>query len=665
MSVQEHPGEQARSHAVEDYCKAIFTLQSRGEAPVSTNALARRLRITPGSVSAMLKKLDGDGLIVRVPYRGARLTPAGRRVALEVIRHHRLLELFLAETLEMPWDRVHAEAEVLEHVISEELEQLIAAKLGNPTLDPHGDPIPNAELELPERKPSRSLDSLDEGEGGVFVRVSDADPEMLRRRHTRAGDRWPARAGDAGGGRAMSPPPPPPPRIRADPVLEGVGAGTGVGVAVVGATVGVGVGVGGAAAGEIALGPSHLDVLLAKGRVKATLAMLGPAFVAAIAYVDPGNFATNIQGGAQLGYLLLWVVLVANLMAMLIQYLSAKLGIVTDHSLPELFRERYPRTLSWGMWVQAEVMAMATDVAEFVGAALGLNLLFGVPLLTAGIMTGFIAFAILELQSRGHRRFELAISALLGVIFLGFLYEALRIGPSARESLGGLVPHLGGDDSLYLAVGIVGATVMPHVIYLHSALTNGRTPVRNARERSRVLRFERIDVIVALGLAGLVNLAMLAVAAKLFHGTGHTGISTIEQAHAGLARMVGGGAALAFSVALLASGASSSSVGTYAGQVVMRGFVGLRIPVLARRLVTMIPAIVVLAVGLSPTSVLVLSQVVLSFGIPFALIPLVVLTCNRDVMGEHVNRRVTTVAACGLAGVITAMNVFLIWQQVF
>ncbi|HWX45865.1 MAG TPA: Nramp family divalent metal transporter, partial [Solirubrobacteraceae bacterium] len=247
------------------------------------------------------------------------------------------------------------------------------------------------------------------------------------------------------------------------------------------------------------LAPSPLERLLERGRLRATLAMLGPAFVAAVAYVDPGNFATNIQGGAQFGYLLLWVVLVANLMAMLIQYLSAKLGVITDHNLPELFRATYPRPLAWGMWVQAEVMAMATDIAEFVGAALGLNLLFGVPLLTAGLMTGVIAFVILGLQRRGYRRFELAITALLGVIFLGFLYETLHIGPSARESFGGLVPHLAGSGSLYLAVGIIGATVMPHVIYLHSALTQDRVPCRDDRERSRVLRFERTDVIVALG----------------------------------------------------------------------------------------------------------------------------------------------------------------------
>jgi manganese transport protein len=237
--------------------------------------------------------------------------------------------------------------------------------------------------------------------------------------------------------------------------------------------------------------PSSLEQLLAKGRVRATLAMLGPAFVASVAYVDPGNFATNVQGGAKYGYLLLWVVLAANLIAMLIQYLSAKLGIVTDRDLPEVVRERFPRAITWGMWIQAEVMAMSTDIAEFLGAALGLNLLFGVPLLPAGLITGVIAFAILELQTHGFRRFELAITALLGIIFAGFLYEALRIGPSAHASLRGLIPGLQGTGSLYLAVGIIGATVMPHVIYLHSALTNGRMPCRNDGERSRVLRFER------------------------------------------------------------------------------------------------------------------------------------------------------------------------------
>jgi manganese transport protein len=358
----------------------------------------------------------------------------------------------------------------------------------------------------------------------------------------------------------------------------------------------------------------------------------------------------------------MWVVLVANLMAMLIQYLSAKLGIVTDRTLPELCRERFPRWMSWGLWIQAEVMAMSTDIAEFLGAALGLNLLFGVPLFTAGLMTGVIAFGILALQSRGYRKFEIAITALLVIVFAGFLYETLRIGPSVHESLRGLLPGLSGTSALYLAVGIIGATVMPHVIYLHSALTKGRMKYRDDSERRRVLRFERLDVVIALGLAGLVNMAMLAVAAKLFHVPGLHGVSTIQGAHVEFGRLVGGGAALAFAAALFASGASSSSVGTYAGQVVMAGFINIRIPVLLRRAVTMAPALVVLAVGTSPTSALVLSQVVLSFGIPLALVPLVVLTSRRDVMGAHVNSRATSFAAYGVAGLITAMNVFLIGQ---
>ncbi len=421
-----------------------------------------------------------------------------------------------------------------------------------------------------------------------------------------------------------------------------------------------------AAAGQIPLTEppqSELERMLSRGRVRAMLTMLGPAFVASVAYVDPGNFATNIQAGARYGYALLWVVLFANLMAMLVQYLSAKLGIATDRNLPEVCRERFPRWVSWSLWLQAEVMAMATDVAEFLGAAIGLNLLFGVPLLIAGLITGVIAFGILELQRRGHRGFELAIAALLGVVLAGFLYETLRIGPSVHATLRGLVPGLSGPNSIYLAVGIIGATVMPHVIYLHSALTNGRMPVRDDGERRRVLRFERVDVMIALGLAGLINLAMLAAFAKLFHVPGLSDITTIQVAHQELGRLVGGGAALAFAVALLASGASSSSVGTYAGQVVMAGFVNIRIPVFVRRAVTMIPALVILALGLDTTGALVLSQVVLSFGIPFALVPLVMLTGRRDVMGVHANGRLTSLTAYGVAAVISALNAFLIYQQ--
>jgi len=285
-----------------------------------------------------------------------------------------------------------------------------------------------------------------------------------------------------------------------------------------------------------------------------------------------------------------------------------------------------------------------------------------VPLLPAGFITGIIALGILGLQRHGYRRFELAITALLGLVFLGFLYQALRIGPSAPETIHGLVPHFAGNDSIYLAVGIIGATVMPHAIYLHSALTNRRVPARNDAERKRVLRFERLDVVIALGIAGFVNLTMLVVAAELFHGHGLTGVDTIQGAHKGFSDLVGGSAALAFAASLLASGVSSSSVGTFAGQVVMAGFVNLRIPLLVRRVVTMAPALIVLAIGVSPTSALVLSQVVLSFGIPFALIPLVRLTSRRDVMGVHVNGRLTTLAAWGMAVVITGLNVFLLAQ---
>jgi manganese transport protein len=423
----------------------------------------------------------------------------------------------------------------------------------------------------------------------------------------------------------------------------------------------------GSEAGAVALGPvdgpSALEELLAKGRLRATLTMLGPAFVASVAYVDPGNFATNIQGGAKFGYLLLWVVLAANLMAMLIQYLSAKLGVVTGRNLPENVRDHSSRAVTWAMWVQAEVMAMSTDIAEFLGAAIGLNLLFGVPLLPAGLITGVIAFVILGLQSRGFRRFEMAITALLGIILLGFIYETLRIGPSTHGSLKGLIPGLDGTSSLYLAVGIIGATVMPHVIYLHSALMTGRMAVRDEAERRHVLRFERLDVIVALGIAGIVNMAMLAVAAKLFHTPALSGLTSISEAHAQFGHLAGGAAALAFAVALLCSGASSSSVGTYAGQVVMAGFINVRIPILVRRAVTMLPALAVLAAGVNPTSALVLSQVVLSFGIPFALVPLVILTSRPAVMGAHVNRGMTRLLAWACAVLISGLNVFLIVQQ--
>ena len=411
--------------------------------------------------------------------------------------------------------------------------------------------------------------------------------------------------------------------------------------------------------------PSRLQQLQSRGRLRGTLALLGPAFVACIAYVDPGNFATNIAGGAKYGYLLLWVLLAANLMAMLIQNLSAKVGIATGRNLPELCRDHFPRPVTWGLWVQAELIAMATDLAEFVGAAIALNLLFHVPLFPAGLMTAVIAFAILALQSKGYRRFEAVIAGLLGLIILGFLYDTLRIGFDAGSAAKGFLPGFAGTDSVLLATAILGATVMPHVIYLHSALTQNRVPARDDVERKRLLRFQRIDVSLAMGLAGLVNMSMLVIAASLFHEGGLQSLDSIEEAHAQFGALAGGGAAMAFALALLASGLASSSVGTYAGQVVMQGFIARTIPIVLRRLVTMTPALIVLAIGLDPSRSLVISQVVLSFGIPFALIPLVLLTRRKDVMGALVNRRLTTVVAAIVAALITALNLFLIVDTLF
>jgi manganese transport protein len=405
---------------------------------------------------------------------------------------------------------------------------------------------------------------------------------------------------------------------------------------------------------------SGLRLLRSRGRLRGSVALLGPAFVAAVAYVDPGNFATNVSAGAQFGYGLAWVVLLANLMAMLVQYLSAKIGVATGRDLPELCRELFPRTVTRVLWGQAELIAIATDLAEFVGAAIGLNLLFGVPPLLSGLMTAAVAFGILGLQQRGYRRFELAITALLGVVSLGFAYDLAVVHAAPASMAIGLVPATLAPSSLLLVCGIIGATVMPHAIYLHSALTKSRVACSGDDERRELLKFQRLDVLVALGVAGLINLAMLFVAAALFSRTGFSPANAITSAHAGLGRLVGGGAALAFAVALLASGLSSSSVGTYAGQVVMQGFIQRQIPVFVRRAVTMMPALIVLGLGLPATVSLVISQVVLSFGIPFALIPLVLLTRRADVMGALVNRRLTTAASMAVAAVIVGLNVFLI-----
>ncbi|MCR3750765.1 Nramp family divalent metal transporter [Lentzea californiensis] len=396
-------------------------------------------------------------------------------------------------------------------------------------------------------------------------------------------------------------------------------------------------------------------------RVRSAAVVMGPAFVVAVAYVDPGNFATNMAGGATHGYLLLWVIVSASLLAMFVQYQSAKLGIVTGRNLPELCREHYPRPVTKLLWVQAELVAMATDLAEFVGAAVALNLLFGVPLLPAALITAVVSFGILALAPLRRRRFESVIIGMLAIVLGGFLYQTLQLGPLTGAAAG-LVPGFAGVDSVLLATGMLGATVMPHVIYLHSALTQRHHSTTPGGRRG-ALRASRTDIVVALGIAGMVNVSMLVVAAGAFHEAGAPRES-LEDMHSGLGQLLGPGAALAFALALLASGLAASSVGTYSGQVVMEGFLRRRIPLWLRRAVTMAPALVVLSLGVDPTKALVLSQVVLSFGIPFALVPLVLLARRADVMGAAANRRGVTVAGAVAALVISALNLFLLVRTV-
>ena len=390
---------------------------------------------------------------------------------------------------------------------------------------------------------------------------------------------------------------------------------------------------------------------------------LGPAFIACVAYVDPGNFATNMAGGAKFGYLLLWVIVAANLMAMLIQSMSAKLGIATGQNLPEVCRDRFPRAVTFGLWIQAEAIAMATDLAEFIGAALGLNLLFGIPLFLAGVLTGLAAFAILALQARGFRRLEAVIAGLVGVIVLSFATQVFLAKPRIVDVLGGLDPAFSGKESVLLSVGILGATVMPHVIYLHSALTQHRLVGASDEAKRRIFRFELVDVMIAMGLAGVINAAMLITASAVFHTRGLFDVGDdLTEVYDGLGTHLGSHANILFGIALLASGLSSSSVGTMSGQVVMQGFIRRQIPLFVRRAVTMTPALIVLAIGIDPSRSLVISQVVLSFGIPFALIPLVLFCANRRLMGVLVNRRSTTAAAVVVAAIIAMLNIFLLEQ---
>jgi manganese transport protein len=404
--------------------------------------------------------------------------------------------------------------------------------------------------------------------------------------------------------------------------------------------------------------------VLAGKRQGRSVALLfaGPAVIASIAYVDPGNFATNIQAGAKYGYTLLWVVILANLIAMLFQGLSAKLGIVTNRNLAEMCRERFPRPVVWAMWGVSEIAAMATDLAEFLGGAIGLSLLFGMPLIAGMTVTAIVTYGILTMERGGFRIMEIVIGAMVLTIALCYLIE-MFIAPIAwREAARHMiVPNIPSAEALTISVGIIGATVMPHAVFLHSGLTQARAPARNDRERRTLLRYSNYEVMIALAIAGLVNLAMVMMASAVFH-QGHREVAEIESAYHTLTPLLGAGAAGVFLVSLIASGISSSVVGTMAGQLIMQGFVGFRIPIWVRRLVTMLPAFVVVGFGVDATNALVISQVVLSLALPVPMIALVIFTRRRDIMGSFANGWLVHGAATVGAAVVLALNVVLLLQ---
>jgi len=403
-----------------------------------------------------------------------------------------------------------------------------------------------------------------------------------------------------------------------------------------------------------------------EGRRKGLLAVLpflGPAFIACVAYIDPGNFATNIQGGSAFGYNLLWVVVLANLMAMLLQTMSAKLGLATGQNLAQMCRQEFRKPVVYAMWIVSEIAAMATDLAEFLGASIAINLLFGLPLLYATLITGVATYLILTLERRGFRSLEAVITALVGVIAVCYVIETFFSRPNwGQVGFHSVVPWLGGTQSILFSVGIIGATVMPHVIYLHSSLTQYRIIPHSEKEAHRIFRWSIPDVVIAMGLAGLINMAMLYMAAATFHVHGLSNVADINSAYQTLTPLLGGAAGLVFAISLLASGLSSSTVGTMAGQVIMQGFVGFTIPIWVRRLVTMIPAVIVAAIGFNPTGTLVISQVVLSFVLPLPVITLVMFTRRRDLMGSLVNKAITTWAAIACSVVILGLNVWLLYS---
>lgn len=398
-----------------------------------------------------------------------------------------------------------------------------------------------------------------------------------------------------------------------------------------------------------------------KSKLANLLPFLGPAFIASVAYVDPGNFATNIEGGAQFGLTLLWVIFASNLMAILIQSLSAKLGIATGRNLAEQCHDHFPKWFVYFLWVLMELVAIFTDLAEFLGAALGFNLLLGIPMWVAGILTGITTFLVLGLERKGVRPLEAVISAMVGMVALSYVVEMIIVKPIWGEvAYHAVVPMFTGSQSVVLAAGILGATVMPHAIFLHSALTQGRVVVKKPVLLKKLFKYELVDIFIAMGVASLVNAAMLIMSATTFHNQGILNVGTIEVAYKTLEPLMGKAASWVFGLSLLLSGLSSASVGTMAGQVIMQGFLTWEIPVWVRRLVTMLPSMIVIFVGFDPSKTLVLSQVLLSFGLPFAIIPLVIFTSNKKIMGVLVNRKITTIFAWAVAGIVVVLNVYLI-----
>jgi manganese transport protein len=402
-----------------------------------------------------------------------------------------------------------------------------------------------------------------------------------------------------------------------------------------------------------------------KSKLANLLPFLGPAFIASVAYVDPGNFATNIAGGAQFGLTLLWVILASNLMAILLQSLSAKLGIATGKNLAEQCRTHFPKWFVYFLWVLMELVAIFTDLAEFLGAAIGFNLLLGIPLWVAGILTGITTFIILGLERKGFRPLEAVISGMVGVVAVSYVIETIIVKPVWGQVLyHSVVPAFSGSESILVAAGILGATVMPHAIYLHSALTQGRVVVKKPSLLKKLFHYELIDILIAMGVASLVNGAMLVMAATTFNSKGLVNVATLEVAYKTLEPLMGKAASWVFGISLLMSGLSSASVGTMSGQVIMQGFLTWEIPVWVRRLVTMVPSMIVIFVGFDPTRTLVISQVLLSFGLPFAVIPLVIFTSQKKIMGVLVNRKITTIAAWAVAGLIVFLNFYLIYSTI-